>query len=154
MAALFTTGEPRIFSQFDLDDYPESAFIRARGIKSACAVPLATAHGIIGTLNLAQTGILSFTYPAVWGLVQLWTGAVSDRWGRKRLIASGMLVQGGALAAIALVRGFWPWAGMAVLLGAGTAIAIMASGQFVDGAKFPLQIVREAGLHVWASCAV
>ena len=73
-------------------------------------------------LDVTQIGILSFTYPAVWGLLQLWTGALSDRWGRKRLIAGGMLVQSGALAAIALVRGFWPWVGAAALLGAGTAM--------------------------------
>jgi MFS family permease len=73
-------------------------------------------------LDVAQIGILSFTYPAVWGLLQLWTGALSDRWGRKRLIAGGMLVQSGALAAIALARGFWPWIGSAALLGVGTAM--------------------------------
>jgi MFS family permease len=73
-------------------------------------------------LDVAQIGILSFTYPAVWGLLQLWTGSLSDCWGRKRLIAGGMLVQGGALAATALVRGFWPWLGAAALLGAGTAM--------------------------------
>ncbi|MGH7497248.1 MAG: MFS transporter [Gemmatimonadales bacterium] len=73
-------------------------------------------------LDVAQIGILSFIYPAVWGVLQLWTGALSDRWGRKRLIAGGMLVQSGALAAIALVRGFWPWVGAAALLGAGTAM--------------------------------
>jgi MFS family permease len=73
-------------------------------------------------LGMAQIGILSFTYPAVWGLLQLWTGALSDRWGRKRLIASGMLLQGGALTAIALGRGFWPWVGATALLGVGTAM--------------------------------
>jgi MFS family permease len=73
-------------------------------------------------LDVAQIGLLSFTYPAVWGLLQLWTGALSDRWGRKRLIAGGMLVQSGALAAIALLRGFWPWVGAAALLGVGTAM--------------------------------
>ncbi len=73
-------------------------------------------------LDVAQIGILSFTYPAVWGLLQLWTGALSDRRGRKRLIAGGMLLQGGALAAIALVRGFWPWVGATALLGVGTAM--------------------------------
>jgi MFS family permease len=73
-------------------------------------------------LELAQIGILSFTYPAVWGLLQLWTGALSDHWGRKRLIAGGMFVQSGALAAIALLRGFWPWVGAAALLGVGTAM--------------------------------
>jgi formate hydrogenlyase transcriptional activator len=49
---VFKTGEPRIFSLRDLEAFPESAFIRARGIRSACGVPLATAHGILGTLNL------------------------------------------------------------------------------------------------------
>jgi MFS family permease len=73
-------------------------------------------------LDVAQIGILSFTYPAVWGLLQLWTGALSDRWGRKRLIAGGMLLQSGALAGIALLRGFWPWVGAAALLGVGTAM--------------------------------
>jgi MFS family permease len=33
-----------------------------------------------------------------------------------------MVVQAVALAATALVRGFWPWAGAAALLGAGTAM--------------------------------
>ncbi|HEU5048942.1 MAG TPA: MFS transporter [Gemmatimonadales bacterium] len=75
-----------------------------------------------GGLDVARIGILSFTYPAVWGLLQLGTGALSDRWGRKRLIAGGMLLQGGALAAVALGRGFWPWVGAAVVLGAGTAM--------------------------------
>ena len=73
-------------------------------------------------LDVARIGILSFTYPAVWGLLQLWTGALSDRWGRKRLIAAGMLIQGVALAAIALVHGFRAWIGAAALLGAGTAM--------------------------------
>ena len=73
-------------------------------------------------LDVAQIGILSFTYPAVWGLLQIWTGALSDRWGRKGLIAGGMILQGVALAVIALVHGFWPWFWAAALLGAGTAM--------------------------------
>jgi len=40
----------------------------------------------------------------------------------KPLIAGGMLLQGAALAAVALVRGFWPWVGAAALLGVGTAM--------------------------------
>ena len=75
-----------------------------------------------GGLGVAQIGTLSFIYPAVWGILQLGTGALSDRWGRKGLIVVGMVVQAVALAATALVRGFWPWAGAAALLGAGTAM--------------------------------
>jgi MFS family permease len=73
-------------------------------------------------LDVAAIGVLSFIYPAVWGVLQLWTGALSDRIGRKWLIASGMALQGAALFAIALSGGFWTWAAGASLLGGGTAM--------------------------------
>ncbi len=73
-------------------------------------------------LDLRQIGILSFTYPFTWGILQLGTGAWSDRVGRKWLIAGGMLLQCSALAAIATVSGFAAWAGACVALGAGTAM--------------------------------
>jgi MFS family permease len=73
-------------------------------------------------MSIRQIGILSFTYPAVWGSLQLCTGALSDRLGRKGLIAGGMVIQGVALAGIAILHGFWPWLGAAALLGVGTAL--------------------------------
>jgi MFS family permease len=75
-----------------------------------------------GGLAVSRVGILAFIYPAVWGVGQLWTGALSDRWGRKPLVAGGMLLQAVALAGIALLRGFWPWLGASALLGVGTAM--------------------------------
>ena len=73
-------------------------------------------------LDLRQIGVLSFTYPVTWGILQLGTGAWSDRVGRKRLIAAGMLVQCVALAAIATLSGFAAWMGASAALGAGTAM--------------------------------
>jgi len=73
-------------------------------------------------LSVSRIGILAALYPAVWGLGQLATGALSDRWGRKWLIATGMWTQAAAIALFASVHGFVPWAGAAVLLGAGTAM--------------------------------
>lgn len=73
-------------------------------------------------LSLREIGILAAIYPATWGLGQLWTGALSDRWGRKGLIAWGMVVQGAALLAMTRVHGFLPWAATGVLLGVGTAM--------------------------------
>jgi MFS family permease len=73
-------------------------------------------------LPLREIGILAALYPATWGLVQLWTGALSDRWGRKGLIASGMLVQGVALLGMTLAQGFLPWATAGIALGVGTAM--------------------------------
>jgi MFS family permease len=73
-------------------------------------------------LSVRTIGLLAATYPAVWGVGQLATGHLSDRWGRKRLIAAGMLVQGGALAALAATSGFGPWFAALALLGVGTAM--------------------------------
>ena len=73
-------------------------------------------------LSVSRIGVLAALYPAVWGFGQLATGALSDRIGRKWLIAAGMWTQAVAIGCIAAVHGFWPWAGAAVLLGAGTAM--------------------------------
>ena len=42
-------------------------------------------------ISVARIGVLAALYPAVWGLGQLVTGALSDRYGRKRFIVAGML---------------------------------------------------------------
>ncbi len=73
-------------------------------------------------LSVSRIGILAALYPAVWGAGQLLTGALSDRVGRKWLIASGMWTQAVAIGLIAAVRSFGPWAAGALLLGAGTAM--------------------------------
>jgi MFS family permease len=73
-------------------------------------------------LSVGRIGILAALYPAVWGLGQLGTGALSDRIGRKWLIAGGMLIQAMAIAWIAATTGFAPWALGAIVLGLGTAM--------------------------------
>lgn len=73
-------------------------------------------------LSLGQIGLLAAAYPATWGLTQIATGALSDRVGRKRLIAAGMLVQAVAIGSIAVWTGFLPWLLAAVALGLGTAM--------------------------------
>jgi len=76
----------------------------------------------VAGLSVEQIGVLAALYPAVWGVGQLFTGAWSDRVGRKWLIAGGMWVQAGAIGLIAASSGFGWWALGAVLLGAGTAM--------------------------------
>jgi MFS family permease len=73
-------------------------------------------------LSVRQIGVLAFIYPATWGITQLWTGALSDRIGRKRLIVGGMLVQGAALIAMILVQGLGAWIITGAALGLGTAM--------------------------------
>jgi len=78
-----------------------------------------------GGLSLQEIGLLVAIYPAVWGISQIATGALSDRGavggGRRVWIASGMLVQAVALLLFSLTRGLGPWIVAAVLLGLGTA---------------------------------
>ena len=73
-------------------------------------------------LSIAEIGVLAATYPAVWGVAQVATGAFSDRVGRKPLVVAGMLVQGAALAVIAAASSFWVWLAAAAVLGLGTAM--------------------------------
>jgi MFS family permease len=73
-------------------------------------------------LSLGQIGALAALYPAVWSLGQLFTGAWSDRIGRKRLIAGGMWTQAAGIAVIALGRTFPAFALGAIFLGIGTAM--------------------------------
>ena len=73
-------------------------------------------------LSLHEISILAFIYPATWGVSQLATGYLSDRWGRKGLIVSGMLLQGIALVTIAFAHGLIIWVVAAACLGLGTAM--------------------------------
>ena len=73
-------------------------------------------------MSLSQIGVLAAIYPGVWGLGQLFTGAWSDRVGRKRLIVAGMWMQAVGIVVIALGSTFWVFASGAVLIGAGTAM--------------------------------
>src|SRR4029453_6053784 len=48
-------------------------------------------------LSVSSIGVLAAVYPAIWGLGQLIPGALSDRVGRKWLIAGGMFLQAAAI---------------------------------------------------------
>src|SRR5262249_49480874 len=67
-------------------------------------------------------GTLAAIYPATWGIAQLFTGALSDRIGRKWLIAFGMWVQAIGIALVILAKDFTGFAIGATLLGVGTAM--------------------------------
>lgn len=73
-------------------------------------------------IPLKQIGMLAALYPAVWGLAQIVTGALSDRVGRKGLIVGGMWVQAVGIAITAAGSRMQTFAFGAVLLGVGTAM--------------------------------
>ena len=98
-------------------------------------------------LSLGKIGILAALYPAVWGLGQLGTGALSDRIGRKRLIVGGMLTQAVALGIVATGDTFGLWALAAVLLGAGTAMVYPTLLAAIGDVAHPAWRARSVGIY-------
>ncbi|HEX4863477.1 MAG TPA: MFS transporter, partial [Acidimicrobiales bacterium] len=98
-------------------------------------------------LSVSRIGVLAALYPAVWGLGQLVTGALSDRVGRKWLIAGGMWLQALAIGFIAAVHGFWLWALGAVLLGAGTAMVYPTLLAAIGDVAHPTWRARSVGVY-------
>ena len=98
-------------------------------------------------LSVAQIGVLAALYPAVWGAGQLATGALSDRIGRKWLIAAGMLVQAFAIGLVARGTTFTAWAVAAVLLGAGTAMVYPTLLAAIGDVAHPAWRARSVGVY-------
>jgi MFS family permease len=73
-------------------------------------------------LELNRIGLLAAIYPSVWGVGQLLSGALSDRIGRKWLIACGMWIQSLSIAMVVLAHDFSAYAISAAMLGIGTAM--------------------------------
>jgi MFS family permease len=98
-------------------------------------------------LSISRIGILAALYPAVWGLGQLYTGALSDRIGRKPLIVGGMIVQALAIAWIGATSSFTTWAVGAVLLGAGTAMVYPTLLAAIGDVANPTWRARAVGVY-------
>lgn len=72
--------------------------------------------------SVEQIGLVSAFYPAVWGVMQIPLGALSDYWGRRGLIAAGMVVQAVGIWLLLSEQGLPVWLTGAGLLGLGTAM--------------------------------
>lgn len=73
-------------------------------------------------MDLEKIAWLSALYPATWGLLQIGTGYLSDLWGRKSFIVSGMWIQTAGIFVTMLSSSFQGFAFGGVLLGIGKAI--------------------------------
>ena len=98
-------------------------------------------------LGVERIGILKAVYPAVWGVLQTITGPLSDRWGRKGLIAGGMWVQAGGLFLTAATGSFGWWLLASVLLGLGTAMVYPTLIASVSDASHPSWRARSLSVY-------
>ena len=72
--------------------------------------------------SMAQIGLITATYPAVWGLGQLVTGKMSDYFCKKNMLFSGMILQGIVLLIIPLADNMLHYIILSITLGWGTAM--------------------------------
>ena len=113
-------------------------------------------------LGVERIGILKAVYPAAWGMLQVVTGPLSDRWGRKGLIVGGMWVQAGGIFLTVATRSFGWWMVGSLLLGVGTAMVYPSLIAAVSDESHPswrarslsvYRFWRDLGYAVGALCA-
>ena len=98
-------------------------------------------------LGVERIGTLKAVYPVVWGVLQTVTGPLSDRWGRKGLIAAGMWVQAVALCLTAATHSYRWWLVASVLLGVGTAMVYPTLIASVSDASHPIWRARSLSVY-------
>jgi MFS family permease len=117
-------------------------------LNDALAWGLAPLYLAANGASVTEVGIVAAVYPAVWGLGQLATGALSDHAGRKPLIVSGMLVQAAALALLVAGGGeFVPALAAALLLGLGTALVYPTLIAAVSDVAQPVDRAQTVGVY-------
>jgi len=98
-------------------------------------------------LGVERIGILKAVYPATWGILQVATGPLSDRWGRKGLIVAGMWIQSAGLFLTAATRQFEWWLAGSLLLGVGTAMVYPSLIAAVSDASHPTWRARSLSVY-------
>ncbi len=100
--------------------------------------------------NLSDTGIIVATYPAVWGIGQLFTGSLADKYCKRNLLFIGMALQGVALLAMIWVSSFEAFIVLSSTLGIGTAIVYPTFLAAVSDYTHPEQRPQSIGVfRLW-----
>ena len=73
-------------------------------------------------IGISEIGFLKALHPGIWGVLQLLTGTLSDKVGRKVLIYPGMIIQGIGVWVVLFTNFYWGWIVGMTLLGIGTAL--------------------------------
>ena len=103
---------------------------------------LLASHGF----SLAQIGIVTAIYPAVWGLGQLLTGAMADRFCKKDMLYIGMLLQAFALLALIWASTMTHFVLLSSVLGWGTAMVYPTFMATVAENTHPLDRAASIGI--------
>ena len=96
--------------------------------------------------SIEQIGIITATYPAVWGLGQLITGKLADIYCKRNLLFWGMLLQGIAIILILFSSTITHYIFISIVLGIGTAIVYPAFLSSIAEDTNPQQRAKSLGV--------
>lgn len=100
--------------------------------------------------GLAEIGIITAIYPAVWGLGQLFTGRMADIFCKKELLYTGMLLQALALIGFVWAQSMFHYIILSSLLGWGTAMVYPTFLATVAENTHPLDRAKSIGIfRLW-----
>ncbi len=98
-------------------------------------------------LNVNEIGFLKALHPALWGVLQLGTGPLSDRIGRKVMIYVGMIVQAGGIWVVLFSGSILGWAAGMSLLGVGAAFVYPALLAAISDVAHPKWRATSLGVY-------
>ncbi len=100
--------------------------------------------------DLHEIGIIVATYPAVWGLGQLYSGKLADKYCKKTLLFIGMFIQGIALLGMISANSFSWFITLSSILGIGTAIVYPTFLAAISDYTHPDQRPKSIGIfRLW-----
>jgi MFS family permease len=100
--------------------------------------------------NLEQIGIITAIYPAVWGIGQLFTGKMADKFCKKDMLFSGMLLQAIALVALVWAETMTAYVLLSSVLGWGTAMVYPTFLATIAENTHPMDRAKSIGIfRLW-----
>lgn len=97
--------------------------------------------------SVAELAQIIAIYPSVWGLSQLFTGKLADKFPKKSLLFWGMLLQGSAILGFIWAQTFLAFAGLSVVLGLGTAVVYPTFLAAIADNTHPSQRAQSIGVY-------
>lgn len=97
--------------------------------------------------SVAELAQIIAIYPSVWGLSQLFTGKLADKFPKKSLLFWGMLLQGSAILGFIWAQTFFAFAGLSVVLGLGTAVVYPTFLAAIADNTHPSQRAQSIGVY-------
>ena len=97
--------------------------------------------------SISEMAQIIAIYPTVWGLSQLFTGKLADKYPKKPLLFWGMFLQGLAILGFIWANSFVAFAGLSILLGIGTAVVYPTFLAAIADNTHPSQRAQSIGVY-------